>query len=352
MKLMNIKDLQDGHLLGRDLYRDNTLILKAGTPLTKNVISKLRQWGFTTIEVRDDLNSNDEEIIYSNNKNNESSNNISKLKKLFFENLTTIGHEHRYGRALHNANDYFWLENIFVNHMSNPTVYTLLEKLKKWDLYTYQHSFDVFILGTLFAKKIKLNNIESFSLGCLLHDIGKIEIPKSILKKPAKLSIEEFNLIKCHTLYGYKILKQNNFPEEICKLAKYHHERIDGSGYPNGLTSDEIDEEYKILGLIDVYSALTLPRPYRNAFGSQVAETILIKECRMVDKNYYYKLFNMLEIFPLNSTVELTNGKLAKIIQVNNSAPSFPILIDAKNQSRQITMPLNKSVKINKILNV
>lgn len=354
MKKVNVNNLHDGDILGRDLYRDNTLILKEGKPLTKKVINKLKQWRYKTIVIKDNQIES-EEINNSLIKEEQfilPKNNISNLKNIFFSNLSSIGHEHRYGKALHKTIDYFWLENLFINHMSKPNVCKLLDDLKKWDLYTYQHSFDVFILGTLFAREINLPNIEIFSLGCLLHDIGKIDIPKSILIKPQNLSPKEFNFIKCHTIYGHQILSDYNFPEEICNLAKSHHERLDGSGYPEGLKSNQIDESTKALGLIDVYSALTLKRPYRNAYGSPIAEKILIKECNLSEMDYYYKFFKMLEIFPLNSTVELTNGIKAKIVEVNHNTPSFPILRDIYNDSRKIKMPLNKSVKISKLLNI
>jgi len=348
----NAGHLEPGDILGENLYRDTTLILNKGTVLTEHHIERILQWGFRLVYIQEDDVEPVEETPDVMEEAVVSPESVAKLKRIFFENLTSVGLEHRYGNALHRISDYHWLESIFIKHLSHSKVSRLLNRLRGWDPYTYIHSFDVFILGTLFAKQIGLNNIEEFSLGCLLHDIGKIRIPIRILKKPTKLTPNEFQLIKKHTVFGYDILKENNFSDYVCCLARDHHERMDGSGYPQGLRLNEENRAVKVLGLIDVYSALTLIRPYRTAFDSQTAESILIKECKMVDKKYYYAFFKMLEIFPLHSTVELTNGVQAKVSAINNLAPSYPILHDVHNESEQIKIPLDRSVKVEKIISL
>lgn len=233
--------------------------------------------------------------------------------------------------------------------MSNTTIYNYLKKIQEWDFYTYQHSLDVFILGSLFAKKLNLSNIESFSTGCLLHDVGKLKIPKKILKKPSGLNSTEYNLIKNHTIFGYQIMKKLNFSEDIANLAKSHHERINGSGYPKGLKTTEIKTEVKLLSIVDVYSALTLNRPYREAYGSPNAQRILLNECKVVDDYYFHKFFQMLDIFPLDTIVELTNGTQAKIIEINDKIPHFPTLKNIYDTNKT-EIPLNRSIKVKKII--
>lgn len=354
MTVVNVKDLQEGDVLKEDLYRGGTLVLKSGTSLTKALISKLKHWDIPSVEIRSaedehhvsDQNEQETKVV---NNSPDSVPSVSEIKNVFLNNLLKIGHEYRYGFALNDLVDYQWLEGLFIKFMSTRKIYKLLEKLKDWDYDTYQHSFDVFILGTLFAKKLKIDDIEQFAVGCLLHDVGKLEIPKSILDKSSKLSEQEYESVKNHTIYGYRMLKQQDFPEYVANLAKSHHERVEGSGYPDGLKNAEIKEEIKVLAIVDVYSALTMARPYRNAYGSTVAVKMLLKERKMVEDYYFYTFFRMLDIFPLNAIVELTNGIHAKVIDTNDKVPSYPVLED-RYKSNRIKMPLDRSVKIKKII--
>jgi HD-GYP domain-containing protein (c-di-GMP phosphodiesterase class II) len=113
-------------------------------------------------------------------------------------------------------------------------------------------------------------------MAALIHDIGKIYVPSDILSKPGRLSEVEFELIKTHPQIGYEIMKKIEFPWPIAEITFQHHERIDGSGYPRGLSSSETLMEAKILGVADVVEAMVSHRPYRPAFGlDKVIEEIL-----------------------------------------------------------------------------
>jgi HD-GYP domain len=106
-------------------------------------------------------------------------------------------------------------------------------------------------------------------IGGLLHDIGKISTPESILSKPGKLSDEEWALIRAHTRQGYEILNGGRFPWPVADMAMHHHERLDGSGYPHGISDDEISLENRILGVCDVVEAMSSHRPYRPAMSKE-----------------------------------------------------------------------------------
>jgi HD-GYP domain-containing protein (c-di-GMP phosphodiesterase class II) len=101
----------------------------------------------------------------------------------------------------------------------------------------------------------------------LLHDLGKISIPTEILSKPGKLSDAEFGLIKSHSQAGYEIVKEIRFPWPVAEAILQHHERMDGSGYPQGLTGPDITLEARILAVADVVEAMSSHRPYRAALG-------------------------------------------------------------------------------------
>jgi putative nucleotidyltransferase with HDIG domain len=112
---------------------------------------------------------------------------------------------------------------------------------------------------------------EGLLIAGYLHDIGKIIIPSEILCKPGKLTAEEYNLIKNHVQAGYELLKNVNFSWNIAQVVLEHHERLDGSGYPNGLKEDQISIQGRILAVADVVEAMSAYRPYRPALGIERA---------------------------------------------------------------------------------
>jgi PAS domain S-box-containing protein len=136
-----------------------------------------------------------------------------------------------------------------------------------YDPYTAEHQQRVAELARLVGENMGLADdvVERLYFNGLLHDIGKISIPKSILTKPGELAEEEWALIRAHTKQGYSILKDANLPWPAAEVALQHHERLDGSGYPNGITGDKLNLEISILAVCDVVEAMSSHRPYRPA---------------------------------------------------------------------------------------
>jgi PAS domain S-box-containing protein/putative nucleotidyltransferase with HDIG domain len=147
------------------------------------------------------------------------------------------------------------------------TVNALASATEKRDPYTAGHQRRVTQLACAIAKEMKMSEelIEGIRIAGLLHDIGKISVPAEILSKPGRLSESEFSIIKLHSEIGYDILKTINFPWPVAQITLQHHERINGSGYPRGLSGDEILIEAKILAVADVVEAMSSHRPYRPA---------------------------------------------------------------------------------------
>ncbi len=151
----------------------------------------------------------------------------------------------------------------------DATIKTVSKIVEIRDPYTSGHQQRVSQLSIRIAREMHLpqEKIETIRIAALIHDIGKISIPSEILTKPGKLSDIEFSLIKSHPQTGYDILKGTNFPYPIVQIIFQHHERNNGSGYPNRLTGDEILLEAKIIAIADVVEAMSSHRPYRAALG-------------------------------------------------------------------------------------
>jgi HD-GYP domain-containing protein (c-di-GMP phosphodiesterase class II) len=162
-------------------------------------------------------------------------------------------------------------------HYETEGLRNMIMVLSKRDAYTGVHSDDVARYAKIIAEHIGFSRKKQRSLekAGYLHDVGKIGISDSILNKQGKLTYDEFEEIKKHSIIGYEIISQFPNLKEVELVVKYHHERLDGSGYPDGLKCDEIPLEAQILAVADVYSALTTDRPYRIAMDHNKAFKIM-----------------------------------------------------------------------------
>ncbi len=168
---------------------------------------------------------------------------------------------------------YFSTQPVF-HYLSDSIkdLYQIVEKVEKKDIYTHNHGKRVEDLSAEIGKRIGLKG-ERFSNLCyaaLFHDIGKINVPDGVLNKPDRLTDEEYDIIKKHPSDGYSMV-QGTFLENIGVIIKQHHERIDGSGYPEGLKDEDILLEAKIIGVVDSYDAMVNDRPYRKGMSEHKA---------------------------------------------------------------------------------
>jgi len=157
--------------------------------------------------------------------------------------------------------------------------------LEKRDPYTSGHQKRVSVLAALIAKEMNLSSeqVTAIRFAGQLHDIGKIYVPAEFLSKPTRLEEEEMAVIRKHSAIGYDILKNIQFPWPIANTVHQHHERLDGSGYPQGLTKDEILLDAKIIAIADVVEAMSSHRPYRPSLGVERA----LEEIRRNSGKYY-----------------------------------------------------------------
>lgn len=149
----------------------------------------------------------------------------------------------------------------------------LMEQLQEHNYATYQHSIRV---GSLvselgFRLGFSIEKTETLYIIGILHDIGKINVPNRILNKPGKLTLKEWNAIQCHVAYGIELLEGLPLSKDVLDAIAAHHENVDGSGYPLGLTASDIPLYAKMIRVVDSYGAMTYHRPYRSGFSSELA---------------------------------------------------------------------------------
>jgi len=153
------------------------------------------------------------------------------------------------------------------------TISTIASVVEARDPYTSGHQKKVSDLAVAIASEMSLavDQVEGIRMAGIIHDLGKIQVPAEILSKPGKLTELEYQLIKTHPEVGYELLKDIDFPWPIAQIIRQHHERMDGSGYPQGLKGDEIMLEARILCVADIIEAMSSHRPYRPALGIEKA---------------------------------------------------------------------------------
>ncbi len=200
------------------------------------------------------------------------------------------------------------------------TILAISEIVESRDAYTSGHQKRVALLAINIAVKANITDpglLNSIYYGALMHDIGKISIPIEYLVTPRHLTEHEYEIMKSHVSIGYKIIEHLNFPWDIKSVIYQHHERLDGSGYPNGLKEDEITLQAKIVAIADVYEAMSTDRPYRKLIPQETILQYLKENKGKLFDAYYIDCFfqclselnDVYEINPYYSEFELFNGK-------------------------------------------
>ncbi|MCR4715615.1 MAG: HD-GYP domain-containing protein [Lachnospiraceae bacterium] len=223
----------------------------------------------------------------------------------------------------------------------------LVNNLRYYDDSTYAHSLNVSIICRVLGKWLHLSDedVDVLTVAGLLHDLGKFMIPEEIVKKPGKLTDEEFAIIKKHPYLGFQHVKDNpNLDDRIKAAMLQHHEKCDGTGYPSHLTAPNIAPFAKMVAIADVYEAMTATRVYREGLCP-------FHVIRMFEDEGYQKyevayllpfLENIVQTY-INNRVKLNNGQIGEIIMLNRTALSRPIInVDGKfidmSYARELTI--------------
>jgi putative nucleotidyltransferase with HDIG domain len=271
----------------------------------------------TTLQIRinDNLFFNEEEQIT-----------ILKTKTIAFRLLDSIQQDREDEVILVKKDTYFCLDKLMKNH----EVVSILTQLRHLDDYTFEHSVKVGMLSIYVARCLRYDDERLFVLGAgaILHDSGKTKIPIAILKKPGKLTEDEYKEIKRHTEYGFQIIqKSKTIPQKAAYIAKYHHERSNGNGYPEGLLENDIKQEARIVAIADVYDALVSERIYRNKMEPfQVLNYIMTHEKENFDMEIFKVFLEFIEVYPVGIKVKLNNNKLGIVVKDNEKLPARPVV--------------------------
>lgn len=321
MRLEFMNRVRANDVLGKSIFTpQGQILLKAGIKLNDIYINKLRELGVSCIYVEDERF---EDVDVEDEK-------LTQLKQLTMKNMNGMINN------LYNCDRNKFEKSLdvvkeLINYIINMgDVNKSLLDIQTYDNYTFLHCIDTCIMASFLGitSGFCVNELEELGIGAMLHDIGKTQVPIKVLNKKTKLTDEEFAEIKKHPLYGAEILKKVfSIPDSVIKVVEQHHERVDGNGYPYGLTSKQITKFSKLVCICDVYDAVSNDRCYREKFGLNDAyELILSGSDTSFDRECVLNFKNTFAIYPLGCHVKLSNNEDGYIIRQNRGFPDRPVL--------------------------
>lgn len=308
MRLVLVEHLEEGDVIAKDIISyDGGVLLRHDTRFKEAFKSRLMERNILEVYIEDEISKGiaPKEIMEPVVKQR-----ITQDIKKQFDKLE--GKMELEVSAIHE------IATELIEQIDQKEMLLELDDLKMNDAYTYEHCLAVAILTTLVCDKMNMSTIqkEKIIMGAMIHDIGKIIIPKDILNKPTGLSKEEYELIKSHAEIGYKMIKDHQELSPITKLAVLcHHEREDGSGYPLG-KGQELHIGPKIVAACDLYHALISDRCYRQ--GLPISEAIAIGQKEAIHSEVRSIIESLFAYYPVGCMVELNDGRIG-IVEKNHS---------------------------------
>lgn len=327
-------EVQPGMVVAEDLYNPaGQLVLPAGFVLNEATISKLEYYTILEVPVEDTPAPNPITVDSPAGEHIEENNYSEKLRaseefKLFkadYEKSITRLNDAlttciQSGKPIDTESIYADTSKLISSSKNTIHIFDIIHNLRNYDDITATHSQNVALISTILGKWLDFPEVDLkvLTIAGLLHDIGKLTVPKEILTKTGKLTDEEYALMKDHVKRGYDILRSMPLDIRIKEACLLHHERCDGSGYPFHATAARITPFAKIIAIADVYDAMTASRSYRNGFCPfDVIQMFDEEGLNKYDPHYIMTFLNRISSTYLHNNVRLNDGRVGEIVMLN-----------------------------------
>lgn len=333
MRLVSIDMITPEMKIARAIYQQGTLILPEGRDDVTKFIPSLRNMGIEYVYVEDGKSAGIEipDAIAERTRIN--------CKQILQETIQQFSLTDKLETKELEA----CVNKVVADILENPGVQVSLNDIASNDEYTYTHSVSTMVYALMIARRLNYSEqmMSVLGMGALLHDIGKMLIDQEVMFKTGGLSQQEYEYVKKHSTYGYQALRRiPTVPEQVCKIAYMHHERLDGSGYPQGLCGEEINEYIRIVSIADVYDALTTDRCYRKKWpANRAMEFLMMKSSREFDPRLVGVFAQQLAVYPNGSMVKLSNQHIAIVSRQNQSMPLRPVVRVIQNAEGEDIVP-------------
>lgn len=339
MRFVATSCLREGMRLARPLYRNVDTMLASGVVLNERYINSIQRCGFSGVYIDDELSADIEiNTLLSDELRHATAKSLTRIVDLASSGTSPS--------KMPNINQQ--IEGIVDELFSNRDVMVNMLDLSSYDNYTCSHSLNVAVLSIVLAMGLGFSRTETVGIGAggLLHDIGKVFVNKSILLKNGPLTNEEFDEIKKHPKDGYNyIAKRYNIPLRHCDTILDHHEKFDGTGYPNGKKGTDISIFGRICAVADVYDALSSKRPYRDAMPPcECVEYIMGGTGTLFDPKVVDIFTQRIAPYPVGTSVKLSNGWIGLIVE-NYISYSLRPKVRVYEQNGERVTPFEISLK-------
>jgi putative nucleotidyltransferase with HDIG domain len=351
MRLVSLRQVQPGMKLGRTVFtEDGKVLLGVGMQLTERLISGLQRSGVDSVYI-DDPRTEDivvEEVIRPQTR--------QIAVEVIEKTIKQITNSNKLARkiSLKEMGLHFQraFSSILDDLMQNKQMVGHLTTISSHSPSLYHHSVNVAVLATAVGMSIGYNRTQLMNLGvgAMLHDIGKVSLPEELLQKKERWNAEEQEIAKQHTTLGFNLLrKQHDISLMSAHVCLQHHERLNGSGYPQGLVGKQIHEFAQIVGICDIYDSLTSPRPWRKRYMPQDAVEYLLGSGGHLFEHHLVNAFiKHIAIFPIGSSVVLNTGETGVVSRVDpdySHRPTVRILRDGRGND--VIAPYDLNLKEN-----
>ncbi len=243
--------------------------------------------------------------------------------------VVSMFEEVRMGKAVDVGGARQLVEDISNSISRNPGAIISLARLKTADDYTYLHSVAVCAMMVALAKQLGLDDTQTRLCGLagLLHDMGKVAMPTEVLNKPGKLTDAEFDIMRTHPTEGYKMLMASPGVDAVSlDVVLHHHEKMDGSGYPEKLQSDAISLHAKMGAVCDVYDAITSNRPYKRGWDPAESLRRMAEWKGHFDPLVFQAFVKSMGIYPVGSLVRLRSGRIGVVMEQSRKSLTTPLI--------------------------
>ncbi len=351
MKNVARMSLQAGMVLAENvLDAHNNVLYTAGTKVDQRVIQRLTRYSIMCVMVMEDIDFAQThyermrydstfktfEIVYNDN--------LNRYKEMMTNFINT-------GIMIENNK----LISLYLNVMSavptNAAIFDYLyNRVPNEDEMTLTHCFNSALIAGTFADWLLLHETEKNTLILcgFYYDIGKLMLPYHLLWKPGKLTAEEYEQIKSHTVIGYKLLRRHPIDEHVKRSIILHHERVDGSGYPYGFTIEDIDIYARYISIIDTYEAMAAPRAHRMSIPPLNILGFFEDSMAQFDVEILMPILKRIANAQIGTNVQLSDESVWEVFILNNTRLSRPILRNDK--SEMLDLLTRPDLKIEKVI--
>jgi HD-GYP domain-containing protein (c-di-GMP phosphodiesterase class II) len=374
---VHVKELRPGMVAAGDICcsRSGVLLLKKGTVLHPAVIHYLQNMEpEAVVHIEEDLNDtgaraalppekDDAGNAFFFDKKKQLEGSIGQLqtipsevadeeaKEIYIQAYKTINEIYKNRKIKPYLKELYEVLDCLVEKLSvNPEMMLQVALLKKIENYCLSHSINVCVFAAYLGKLLGMDMaaLKELSLAGIMHDIGKLDISPEILSKRGPLTEQELESIKQHSLHSFMRLSSvENVGRDILNGVLQHHERSDGSGYPHGLPESEIHLWGRILGIVDVFDAVTSEKSYRNAVSQHEGLEILLSQSFQFDQKLLSLFIKNISFYPIGSRVLLNSGETGIVIGIHRHLPFRPIVtIPNKDKGKERVVDLSEELTL------